>query len=1013
MRYSPDMPGFRIVCVLLVFVFQCTTDEAPPDGGNLDSSTGCTSDSDCDDGRFCNGEETCSPDASAANTMGCLPGEPPCDEMCDEDTDRCVASGCVTPDADGDGANSIECGGNDCDDEDANRYPGNTEVCDPEDHDEDCDPNTFGVRDADMDGFPDATCCNEGETGPVCGTDCDDTLAIVHPTEAESCDTLDNDCDGMADEGVSITFTEDADRDGHGSSAPGAATMIGCVAPMGFSETADDCDDSNSGVNPGLPEQCDSNDVDENCDGITNPAELCTCTGDQSRDCIEEVGACRAGRQVCVDGEWSACSIAPTPETCNGVDDDCDNEVDDGVTVTCYEDADNDTYPRAGAPPQELCPSPARIEFGQCPIGTTSRAPADGTDCNETDPSVNPGRTEICNMVDDNCNSSTDEGVSITCYTDNDGDTWARSDTELQRCPDASRGIVGGCPVGTTNRLSGTLDCDDTESSISPGAAEICETPPSGMSPVDENCNGQANEDCNCTGSETRACPEPGVCGMGTQTCSGGEWGTCSQLPGVELCNGLDDDCDSVVDNGSGFVCQAGQTQGCTTACSSPGTQTCSASCTTFGTCLGAEVCNACDDDGVAGPDDSFLCVQGAAGQDCQTGCLTNGVGTCNSTCDGAIASTCVAASETCNYCDDDGDGSTFGETGVSLNRRRMGLKSCSDMTMMGTATCAAGPREITFVNGPNQVGGAWVNDGIILGYQTFELRFRITCTNNGVSANPEGAFAVIFATGIDPAIGAAGSMGFQAGVPVGAGTGLVVTFVPADSEFNGMSAGPAVRFDDLDTATGGDIGDDGSIEICEGGSTVTDYYFYYLPPTDASDAPTLLFSRTRFVSDPAWTIELPSYLNLDPGNRVQIGFTAATGADNLNFKLETIVHGSVDELLYTAGKCNIEENEGSVRIVGDRTVSGGRRGRLEVFHNDMWGTVCSDNFDDLDADVACRQMGYRTGVVSGMLAGVGNVWMDDVACDGTEDVLADCTFAGWGVENCSHSQDVRITCQL
>jgi len=64
--------------------------------------------------------------------------------------------------ADGDGRDSIACGGDDCDDNDRNRYPGNAEVCDAEDHDEDCDATTFGNRDVDGDGHIDALCGNWG-----------------------------------------------------------------------------------------------------------------------------------------------------------------------------------------------------------------------------------------------------------------------------------------------------------------------------------------------------------------------------------------------------------------------------------------------------------------------------------------------------------------------------------------------------------------------------------------------------------------------------------------------------------------------------------------------------------------------------------------------------------------------------------------------------------------------------------------------------------------------------------
>ncbi|EFJ51925.1 hypothetical protein VOLCADRAFT_56289 [Volvox carteri f. nagariensis] len=80
--------------------------------------------------------------------------------------------------------------------------------------------------------------------------------------------------------------------------------------------------------------------------------------------------------------------------------------------------------------------------------------------------------------------------------------------------------------------------------------------------------------------------------------------------------------------------------------------------------------------------------------------------------------------------------------------------------------------------------------------------------------------------------------------------------------------------------------------------------------------------------------------------------------------------------------------------------------GRLEVLHNGGWGTVCLDNFTDLEASVACRQLGFAAGGVAPVLqygAGRGSVWMDSVRCRGAEARLADCRFDGWGWTDCSH----------
>lgn len=90
-------------------------------------------------------------------------------------------------DGDGDSHVNHALGGDDCDDNDANRYPGNHEICDTAHHDEDCNPATYGERDADRDGYPDARCCNrQPGRGLACGSDCDDTNAAIHP-DAQAC----------------------------------------------------------------------------------------------------------------------------------------------------------------------------------------------------------------------------------------------------------------------------------------------------------------------------------------------------------------------------------------------------------------------------------------------------------------------------------------------------------------------------------------------------------------------------------------------------------------------------------------------------------------------------------------------------------------------------------------------------------------------------------------------------------------------------------------------------------
>lgn len=218
----------------------------------------CVDESECDDGVFCNGRERCIPFSPLADDFGCVsPRERACPEKayCNEIAARCellcVFDGIRIVDQDGDGHDNILCGGDDCDDNDHNRYPGNPEVCDPDFHDEDCDLTTFGNKDLDNDGFVDATCCNINDEGVTfCGNDCDDLLINVHPLATETCDGMDNDCDGFTDEEVSVNLYPDLDRDGYGDRY--FEETRGCPGTPGFSILNNDCDDTNPAITPGV-----------------------------------------------------------------------------------------------------------------------------------------------------------------------------------------------------------------------------------------------------------------------------------------------------------------------------------------------------------------------------------------------------------------------------------------------------------------------------------------------------------------------------------------------------------------------------------------------------------------------------------------------------------------------------------------------------------------------------------------------------------------------------------------
>jgi hypothetical protein len=125
------------------------------------------------------------------------------------------------------------------------------------------------------------------------------------------------------------TFYVDADGDGFGVAS---MTMAACTAPMGYATAAGDCDDTNDAVSPTGTERCDMARLDEDCDGTPN--EGCECYAGETRVCpgVSDVGACEPGTQRCGDdGRWiSACegTVGPMSERCDGMDNDCDMNVD-------------------------------------------------------------------------------------------------------------------------------------------------------------------------------------------------------------------------------------------------------------------------------------------------------------------------------------------------------------------------------------------------------------------------------------------------------------------------------------------------------------------------------------------------------------------------------------------------------------------------------------------------------------------------------------------------------------
>lgn len=413
-------------------------------------------------------------------------------------------------DLDHDGHPAQECGGDDCDDSNPIAFPGAAEVCDTRGVDEDCDPCTVaGMNfspgddggtarregDDDRDGYISLGCFNryEGPTPTGCssfvqidgamrrvsGRDCDDTNDNTHPEQTEVCNGHDDNCNGETDEGVQHTYYIDRDGDGFGDRASSELARMACARPVGFSETADDCDDMAASVSPAAREVCDMAmpPVDENCNGTRN--EGCDCPDGADRACMQP-GICAAGRQRCVVGRWGNCSIGPSAEMCNGIDDNCDGMADNVPPGSCRPTGAECRDGRCQCPAgQDECGGVCRAVGGACNNGQSGMCAragtivCDGSGTRCTASPVSPS-TEICNGVDDDCDGQTDElngsdcprrtcsvcsfaGVYQTCSrcsysscrVDSFARTYAGSDPSFQhQCGSASGDSWSGSPLG-------------------------------------------------------------------------------------------------------------------------------------------------------------------------------------------------------------------------------------------------------------------------------------------------------------------------------------------------------------------------------------------------------------------------------------------------------------------------------------------------------------------------------------------------------------------------------------
>jgi hypothetical protein len=382
-------------CVPCTDVTECDDQNTCTDDACTNGLCGHTNNTlSCDDENPCTENDLCSDGACSGEAIsGCCQVDSDClsGELCAENA--CIECTNFHRDDDDDGFgvdDDIQCllapadpyaaiGAGDCDDSDPTVNPDASEEC-GNSIDEDCDgqidPREPQLFYADEDGDSHGDCeqaslmCDPDLQFPAieCG-DCDDTNDAISPSVTESCNGLDNNCDGGVDEGFDV----------------GEPCSIGageCLSE-GLLICTSDGDSTTCGAEPGIPsdEICDG--LDNDCDGIADNNPI-----DAREECAVGVGDCRrTGATTCVEGNLLCNAVPGDPaiEACDGLDNDCDGIADNNL-IDVGEGCD--------------------VGLGECLRTGAIECVDGGLVCSE--PPGEP-QAEVCDGLDNDCDGAVDE----------------------------------------------------------------------------------------------------------------------------------------------------------------------------------------------------------------------------------------------------------------------------------------------------------------------------------------------------------------------------------------------------------------------------------------------------------------------------------------------------------------------------------------------------------------------------------------------------------------------------